>query len=116
MANSVSWFEVAGKDHAGLKTFYSGLFDWRLNDMDGMPYSILENADGGIPGGIGGVPEGSNGHVTFYVAVDDLEASLGKAESLGGKRAMDPTDIPGGQIAQFTDPEGHLVGLMHMDG
>jgi predicted enzyme related to lactoylglutathione lyase len=116
MANTVRWFEVAGKDHAGLKDFYAGLFDWKLNDMDGMPYSILEDAGDGIPGGIGATPEGSEGHVTFYVTVDDLEQSLSQAESLGGKRAMGPMDIPGGQIAQFTDPEGHLVGLMHMEG
>ena len=116
MANAVKWFEVAGKDHAGLREFYSGLFGWKLNDMEGMPYSILEDPGDGIPGGIGGTPEGSEGHVTFYVAVDDLEQSLSQVESRGGSRVMGPMDIPGGQIAQFTDPEGHLVGLMHMDG
>jgi predicted enzyme related to lactoylglutathione lyase len=116
MANAVRWFEVAGKDHAGLKSFYSSLFDWQLSDMDGMPYSILEDPGDGIPGGIGGAPEGNAGHVTFYVAVDDLEASLSQAESLGGRRLMDPMDIPGGKIAHIADPEGHMVGLMHMDG
>ena len=29
---------------------------------------------------------------------------------------MGPTDIPTGQIAMFTDPEGHLIGLMTPSG
>jgi uncharacterized protein len=116
MPNPTMWFEVAGKDFEGLKSFYSQLFEWKLNDLEGMPYAVLEDADGGIPGGIGAAPEGNPGHVTFYVQVDDLEASLAKAESLGGKRAMGPMDIPNGQIALFTDPEGHEIGLMHMNG
>ena len=44
--------------------------------------------------------------------VDDVEAGLAKAESLGGTRVMGPMDIPSGQIALFTDPEGHQIGLM----
>lgn len=113
MANPTMWFEVAGKDHQALKSFYGELFDWEMKDAEGMPYSMIDATDGGIPGGIGAAPEGHPGHVTFYVQVDDLEASLSQAEKLGGKRLMGPMDIPGGgQIAQFADPEGHTIGLM----
>lgn len=115
MPNPTMWFEVAGKDHQALKAFYSELFEWKLNDMDGMPYSVLDDAAGGIPGGIGAAPEGHPGHVTFYVQVDDLEAALAKAESLGGKKGMGPMDIPNGRIALFSDPEGHEIGLMQMN-
>jgi uncharacterized protein len=112
MANAVAWFEVAGGDFEKQKSFYAELFDWKLTDMEGMPYATIE-ADGGIPGGIGAAPEGRSGHVTFYVAVDELEPSLDKAESLGGKTTMGPMDIPGGgRIALFTDPEGHVIGLL----
>lgn len=116
MGNPTMWFEVAGKDHDGLKDFYSQLFDWKLTDMDGMPYSTVDAGGEGIPGGIGAAPEGHPGHVTFYVLVDDLEAALAKVEELGGKRAMGPMDIPSGQIALFTDPEGHEIGLMTRTG
>jgi predicted enzyme related to lactoylglutathione lyase len=51
--------------------------------------------------------------VTFYVESDDLKASLDKAESLGGKRVMEPMDIPDGPaIAMFADPQGNVVGLV----
>ena len=116
MGNPVMWFEVAGKDQQGLKDFYSRLFEWQLNDMEAMPYTGIETGDQGIPGGIGQAPEGNDGHVTFYVEVDDVAASLGQANSLGGSTVMEPTSIPSGEIALFADAEGHVVGLMNMNG
>jgi predicted enzyme related to lactoylglutathione lyase len=113
MANPVAWFEVAGKDHQALKSFYSQLFDWEFTDMEEMPYSTVEAQNGSIPGGVGMAPEGHSGHVTFYVQVPEIEAALAKAESLGGKSSMGPIDLPGGgRIALFTDPEGHEIGLL----
>ena len=84
-----------------------------------MRYGIVQregnvNADGvGIGGGVGPGPEGYGGHVTFYVEVPDVEASLAQAESLGGTRVFGPdSPMEGLVIGQFTDPEGHLVGLV----
>lgn len=113
MADPVVWFEVVGKDRDALKGFYGELFGWQFTDMEEMPYSTVEASDGGIPGGVGEGPEGHPGHVTFYVQVDDLDETLKKAESLGGKQAMGPMDLPmGGRIALFTDPEGREIGLL----
>jgi uncharacterized protein len=116
MGNPTMWFEVAGKDREAMKGFYSQLFDWKLSDMDGMPYSTIDTGGEGIPGGIGEAPEGDPGHVTFYVQVEDIEASLAKAEQLGATKLMGPMDIPSGQIALFADPEGHRIGLMTQMG
>ena len=85
-----------------------------------MKYGIVPregntNADGaGIGGGVGGAPEGYDGHVTFYVEVPDVEAALAKAEELGGTRVMGPDEVPGMGIVlgHFTDPEGHLIGVV----
>lgn len=112
MGNPTMWFEVAAKDRDGMKSFYGGLFEWQLTDMDAMPYTLVENGSEGIPGGIGQAPEGNAGHVTFYVEVDDVAAGLAKAETLGGATVMAPMDIPTGKIGLFADPEGHVVGLM----
>ncbi|GLQ55040.1 VOC family protein [Devosia nitrariae] len=67
---------------------------------------------GGIPGGIAG-GAGYDSHVTFYVAVDNVENALQKAESLGGTRRLGPVASPSGKLAvgHFTDPEGHLIGV-----
>jgi predicted enzyme related to lactoylglutathione lyase len=116
MGNPTMWFEVAARDREAMKGFYSGLFEWQMNDMEAMPYTGVETGGAGIPGGIGQAPEGNDGHVTFYVEVDDVAAGLAKAESLGGTTVMAPMDIPSGQIGLFADPEGHVVGLMNMNG
>ena len=57
---------------------------------------------------------GYDGHVIFFVGVPDVEAALQKAESLGGTRRMGPEKNPGANlvVAHFTDPEGHLIGLV----
>lgn len=48
-----------------------------------------------------------------YVKVDDLGAHLDRAEALGGKPLVAPTQLPGGfgRFAIFTDPHGNQVGL-----
>jgi predicted enzyme related to lactoylglutathione lyase len=45
----------------------------------------------------------------------NVEAALAKAESLGAKRVMGPEKIMDGslELGQFTDPEGHLIGLVN---
>jgi uncharacterized protein len=117
MANPTMWFEVAAKDREAAKEFYGRLFDWKMSDMEEMPYTMVEQDGAGIPGGIGSAPEGQDGHVTFYVEVDDVEAGLAQAQSLGGTRVMGPMELPrGGKIGLFADPEGHVVGLMDMSG
>jgi len=58
-------------------------------------------------------PDGYEGHVTFYIAVPDIEAALQKAEQLGGERIMGPEKVMDSvELGQFKDPEGHLIGLV----
>ncbi|HVB14316.1 MAG TPA: VOC family protein [Candidatus Dormibacteraeota bacterium] len=72
----------------------------------------------GIGGGIGGGDGGDEASwVTFYVEVDDPQATLDKIEQLGGKVQLPVTDVPGGPtMALFRDPEGHLIGLVRAEG
>jgi len=113
MGQSVGWFEVLGRDREKLHRFYSGLFDWKIEDDPKMKYGMVQLEDG-IPGGIGESPDGGAGHVTFYVNVDDVSGAARKAEELGGKTVMPATDMPQVTIALVADPEGHVVGLMKM--
>jgi uncharacterized protein len=119
MGQPVVHFEVMGKDGAGLRSFYSNLFGWKVNADNPMNYGTVErdgnvSADGiGIGGGIGQAPEGYPGHVTFYIEVPDIEAALVKAESLGGSRMMGPDKVTEEiEIGLFTDPEGHTIGVV----
>jgi hypothetical protein len=119
MGQPVVHFEVVGKDTDKLRSYYSDLFGWEFDADNPMNYGIVQREgnlsdDGiGIGGGIGPAPEDYPGHVTFYVAVPDVEAALAKAESLGGTRVMGPEKpMDMVEIGLFTDPEGHLIGVV----
>jgi len=119
MGQPVVHFEVIGKDAKRLQGYYADLFGWEIDADNPMGYGVVPREgnvgrDGaGIGGGIGGGPEGYEGHVTFYVGVPDVEAALAKAESLGGSRVMGPDQVMEGLvIGLFHDPEGHVVGVV----
>ena len=120
MGQPVVHFEVLGKDGEKLQSFYGELFEWNVDANNPMNYGMVAREDNkasdgslGIGGGVGQGPEGYGGHVTFYVAVPDVEAALQKAESLGGKRVMGPEKIMDMvELGQFTDPEGNLIGVV----
>ena len=112
MARKIVHFEIIGKDGKKLQEFYSQLFDWKIDANNPMNYGLVDGTETGIGGGIAADMAGGAGHVTIYVEVDDLAAALKKAEGLGGKTVMPPMEVPGGpEIAQFSDPEGHVIGL-----
>ena len=120
MGQPVVHFEIMGKDGDKLRSYYSELFGWEIDANNPMGYGLVARegnttSDGiGIGGGVGSGPEGYPGHVTFYVEVDDVEDSLAKAEQLGGTRMMGPDEVMEGLVVGlFSDPEGHIVGVMH---
>ena len=119
MGQPVVHFEIVGKDAAGLQKYYSELFGWQIDSNNPVNYGMVAregntNSEGvGIGGGVGGGPQGYEGHVTIYVEVPDVEAALAKAESLGGTRMMGPEQpMEGLEIGLFTDPEGHTIGVV----
>jgi predicted enzyme related to lactoylglutathione lyase len=119
MGQPVVHFEILGRDGEALKRYYSELFGWKIDSDNPMNYGIVSregntNADGvGIGGGIMSAPEGYEGYVTFYVEVPDVEEALATAEKLGGSRMMGPDQVMEGLIiGLFTDPEGHVIGVL----
>jgi len=112
MANAVIHFEVVGKDLAGLQSFYGDLFGWKTEAIPEMGYAMVQKEGEGIAGGLGRSQDGGPGHVTFYVSTDDPQATLDRAEALGGKTVMPVTELPQVTLAMFADPEGHVIGLV----
>jgi hypothetical protein len=120
MGQPVVHFEVVGQDAGKLHSYYADLFGWEIDTNNPMGYGLVSkdgnlSADGGngIGGGVGAGPDGYEGHVTFYVAVPDVEAALVRAEELGGTRVMGPEKIMDMvELGHFKDPEGHLIGLV----
>lgn len=119
MGRPVVHFEVTGNDPQQLRSFYGALFGWKFDVGNPIDYGMVHREgntirDGlGIGGGVGAAPPGSDGHVTFYVGVPDLEATLAEVENLGGRSLFGPDKVAEDvEIGAFTDPEGHMIGLM----
>jgi uncharacterized protein len=119
MGQPVVHFEIVGKDGEKLQSYYSDLFGWKFDTNNPMGYGVVlrddnVSADGiGIGGGVATGPDGYAGHVTFYIEVPDVEAALAKAEGLGGTRVMGPEKVMEQiELGLFTDPEGHLIGVV----
>jgi len=118
MGNAVVHFEVMAQDRAKAAKFFTDLFGWKIDTDNPMGYGVIAHSDNyskggvGIGGGIfGDMPAGQDG-VTFYVEVDDVDATLAQVEKLGGQRLMGPESAEGGPtFGHLLDPEGHWIGL-----
>jgi uncharacterized protein len=105
------WHDVMTTDMAAAANFYSKVVGWRAQDseMPGQTYTLLYEGDVTV-GGIMPIPEENKGMPPVwmgYIGVDDVDASAGKVESLGGKIWKGPQDIPGvGRFAVAADPQG----------
>lgn len=125
MAHPVVHFEITGRDPEALRRWFTALFGWRFDEPGTVAEGIsapqqygftAPGGPAGIPGGVGGGP-GFTPRAIFYVAVDDVEAALARAEQLGGTRVLGPATAPSGLVVgHVADPEGNLVGLAALPG
>lgn len=112
-----SWFELMTTDVDGAKKFYSNLFGWDTEEMPmgDMNYTIVKVGEEGL-GGIMSTPpqaEGPPPNWGVYVTVNDVDATAGKAEELGGKILVPPTDIPTvGRFCVLQDPQGAVISAI----
>lgn len=119
MSNHVVHFEIIGTAPERLRSYYAQLFGWSYAVGDTVSaavsepgaYGFVEASVAGLNGGVGGGAS-LQAKVLFYVGVDDVGVALEQAEALGGTRVFGPDGVPGKLVvAQFTDPEGNLIGL-----
>ena len=104
--------EFSAKDLEATGNFYRDLFGWEVVQITEMNYATFETGDN-AGGGFNPVSDTNpSGTVVVYIGTDDIDASLAKAESLGGKTVLPKTEIPEtGWFGLFSDPTGNVVGL-----
>jgi uncharacterized protein len=103
-------FEVGAAEPRPLVAFYGELFGWGMETIS-EAYTLIDTRGGrGLSGGVGRSDTG-NPWATFYVEVDDLRATLERAEALGGRTVVPVIELPGMAFAMFADPDGLLIGL-----
>jgi len=104
-------FEILGDDQKALQAFWSELFGLKLDTSNPGGYGMSDPAQTGIVVGVG-EKRGPVGHVTAYVRVADIDATLAKAVKLGGSVIMPKFNAgPEAVLAVVADAEGHVVGL-----
>ena len=110
-----SWRELVTQDPEGSRKFYTELFGWTEETMPmpgGMDCTIFKNGD--TPVAVVMKPPGEKADIPTtwinYVTVEDLEATVAKAQDLGdGHLCMPITEIPDkGRFAGVADPQGAL--------
>jgi predicted enzyme related to lactoylglutathione lyase len=114
MTRPVVAFQIWAKDPEKQRAFYREIFGWQIDEPSDFGISMIEHGIGGPPEGVGGsIMAQAEARVLVYVQVLDPVETLAKAEALGGRRVMEPFDVPGGPtVAQMADPEGNVIGLV----
>jgi len=112
MGNPFVHLELMTTDVAKAKKFYQSLFDWKLEDVPEMNYTMI-NVGEGTGGGIMKVPMPEiPSSWMAYVKVDDVVASTEKAKSLGATIVKPVTEIPGvGSFSVMVDPTGASLAM-----
>jgi uncharacterized protein len=113
MSNPFVHVELHTQDPQKAKKFYGELFDWILEDVPAMDYTVIDVGETGRGGGImkSPMPDALPQWVP-YVMVDDVAASTKKAKSLGATVLQDVTEIPNiGWFSMLLDPTGAAFAL-----
>ena len=112
MPNPFAHIELTTDNLKAAVKFYGKVFAWKLNEMPGMNYTMID-----VGGGTGGgmqlkpMPEAPTGWMP-YVQVDDVKATVAKATKAGGTAVLPYQEIGEmGAIGVFADPNGAVIGV-----
>jgi uncharacterized protein len=111
MAHPVIHAEIRSADPDATRAFFRDLFGWTYSDGAFPGYTFADTGvQGALPTAIGPLQGGSDA-VLFFVGVEDVEATLARAEQLGGRTIQPAQSVPGVNFGVFADAQGHVVGV-----
>jgi predicted enzyme related to lactoylglutathione lyase len=113
MSNAVMQFQILSKSPDETAQFYSALFGWSVNADNPMGYRRIDTGSPeGIQGGIWPAPPQAPNFVQLFIAVEDMKAAVERAQQLGARILIPPTQLPeGDEMAVLHDPQGMSFGL-----
>ena len=106
--------EFATTDREAAGQFFGELFGWQIRQIPEMSYATFSSGENEVGGGFTPAGEGTPpGKVVVYVNTDDIDATLLKAEQMGGRCLQPKMEIPTvGWFAVISDPSGVEVALL----
>lgn len=117
MPNPFVHVELMSNDVERSKRFYQGLFDWQLEEIPGIDYTLIKVGEG-TGGGITKLPlSDQDSRWMAYVLVADVAASTEIAEALGATVLKAVTEVPNiGLYSVIADPTGAIFAMWQPKG
>lgn len=119
--DSVVHFEIPVDELERAKGFYKEMFDWELEDIPQMDYTIARTSEcdeNKMPKKIGTINGGIRKRMNekdsplIVVDVKSIDNTLEKAKAKGSKVVLEKNQVGDmGYYAIITDSEGNLVGV-----
>jgi hypothetical protein len=106
------WNEAAMPDTAAAQAFYSSVFGFRFDLVDGVDDYATFAIEGSPLGGLGGHSPGAPQGWLVCLSVASTDDAVAAVEAGGGKVHTSPQDTPFGRFAVVSDPWGAAFELM----
>jgi hypothetical protein len=116
-AGAFCWNELVTTDTAKAASFYKAVFGWDTRVTPDGSYTEWKLGDrtvGGMMAKPDTMPAEVPPHWMVYFAVNDVDATVGKASELGGAVVLPPMDIEPGRFAVVADPTGGVFSVIAM--
>lgn len=112
MPHPVIHTEIRSADPDATREFFADLFGWKVASEGAFPgYTFIDTgAEGGAHVAIS-PRQAAEDEVLFFVGVEDVAATLAKAQELGGTIIQAEQKVPGTSFGVFADAQGHRVGV-----
>jgi uncharacterized protein len=110
------WIDLATPDQDAAAEFYGGLFGWSVEEDENAEetggYRVAMVGDRAVGGVMRLMQEGQPPAWSSYVSVEDVDATVAKAQEAGGSVMVEPMDVLDyGRMAFLVDPTGAAIGL-----
>src|SRR3954452_24398103 len=111
-AGGLVWNEAAVDDAEAARAFYSAVFGFRFDEVEGAGGYTTCATDAGPLGGLGQHQPGSPKGWTTCFSVASADDAVAAVEAGGGKVTMAPQDTSFGRFAVVEDPWGAAFSVM----
>ncbi len=113
MGDPVVRWQILSRHPEQTAQFYAALFGWQVSADNAMGYrEVATGAGKGIDGGIWPAPPEAPNFVQLFMQVDDIDAHVDRAVSLGARVLIPAQTLPeGDRMAILLDPQGMSFGL-----
>jgi hypothetical protein len=114
MVHNICHFEIPADDVERAKRFYQGLFDWKIEPVEG-GYNLITVGEPGPNGGMMKRMAPGQG-ITVYINVESVDDYSKKVQSLGGTVIVPKMAVSTmGYFAVFMDTEGNALAIWEVN-